>query len=61
MVLGASVCLFGGLAKLGLDLSNSRSKRLPASQEQPEAQPLVIPGMQMPPEDGWTYHPPSAR
>jgi hypothetical protein len=59
--LGAGVFLFGGLAKLGLDLSNSRFKRLPASQEQPEAKSLAIPGMQMPPEDGWTYHPPSAR
>jgi hypothetical protein len=59
VVLGASVFLFGGLAKLGLDLSNSRSKRVPASQEQPEVEPLVIPGMQMPPEDGWTYHPPA--
>jgi hypothetical protein len=57
--LGASVFLFGGLAKLGLDLSNSRSKRVPANPEQQEVQPLVIPGMQMPPEDGWTYHPPA--
>ncbi len=61
MVLGAGVFLFGGLAKLGLDLSNSRTKRIPASQEQQEAETLEIPGMQMPPEDGWTYHPPSAR
>jgi len=61
VVLGASVFLFGGLAKLGLDLSNSRSKRVPASQEQQEVEPLVIPGMQMPPEDGWTYHPPPAK
>jgi len=57
----ASIFLLGGLAKLGLDLSNSRTKHVVADQEQPVAQPLVIPGMQMPPEGGWTYHPPPGR
>jgi hypothetical protein len=57
--MGASIFLLGGLAKLGLDLSNSRTKNV--SQEQQAVQPLVIPGMQMPPEDGWTYHPPPGR
>jgi len=60
VVLGATVFLFGGLAKMGLDLSNSRTKRVPAGGEK-NAEPLVIPGMQMPPEDGWTYHPPPPR
>jgi hypothetical protein len=57
--MGASVFLVGGLAKLGLDLSNSKSKRVHANEEPQEVEPLVIPGMQMPPEDCWTYHPPS--
>jgi hypothetical protein len=58
--MGASIFLLGGLAKLGLDLSNSRTKHV-AGQEQQAVQPLVIPGMQMPREDGWTYHPPPRR
>ena len=59
--MGTGIFLFGGLAKLGLDLSNSRSKRILASQEPQEVKPLVIEGMNMPPEDGWTYHPPPAK
>jgi hypothetical protein len=59
--MGAGVFLFGGLAKLGLDLSNSRSKRVLASQQPQEVEPLVTQGMNMPAEDGWTYHPPPAR
>jgi hypothetical protein len=59
--MGAGVFLVGGLAKLGLDLSNSRSKRIVASEEPQEVEPLHIDGMNMPPEDGWTYHPPPAK
>jgi hypothetical protein len=53
--------LVGGLVKLGLDLSDSRSKRAPAGEPQQQVAPLVIEGMQMPPEDGWTYHPPASQ
>jgi hypothetical protein len=53
--------LFGGLTKLGLDLSNSKTKRAVASNQPQEIEPLVIEGMEMPDNDGWTYHPPPAR
>jgi hypothetical protein len=59
MILGAGVFLFGGLTKLGLDLTNQKTRRPSPSRK--AVSPLVIEGMQMPAEDGWTYHPPSAR
>jgi hypothetical protein len=61
MIMGAGVILFGGLAKMGLDLTDKKSKRSAQAQQQREVDPLVIPGMQMPPEDNWTYYPPGAR
>jgi hypothetical protein len=61
MILGAGVFLFGGLTKLGLDLTNQKTRRVSPSQPRKAVTPLVIEGMQMPAEDGWTYHPPSAR
>ena len=59
MILGAGVFLFGGLTKLGLDLTNQKTRA--QSQSRRAVTPLVIEGMQMPPEDGWTYHPPHRR
>jgi len=53
--------LVGGVAKLGMDLSNSKAKQVVASRQQQVVEPLVIPGMQMPADDGWTYHPPPGR
>jgi hypothetical protein len=61
MILGAGVFLFGGLTKLGLDLTNQKTRRGAQSQSRRAVTPLVIEGMQMPPEDGWTYHPPPHR
>jgi len=61
MILGAGVFLFGGLTKLGLDLTNQKTRRASPSQARKAATPLVIEGMQMPGEEGWTYHPPPSR
>ena len=61
VIMGAGLFLFGGLTKLGLDLSNSKTKRVQVSRQSREVEPLMIPGMQMPPEDSWTYHPPPGR
>jgi hypothetical protein len=60
VVLGAAVLLFGGLSKLVLEFSNSRSKRYLQSKQDRVIEPLVIQGMQMPSDD-WTYHPPPRR
>jgi hypothetical protein len=50
--------LFGGLTKLGLDLSNQKTRRMRQSRQQQVADPLVIEGMQMPADEGWTFYPP---
>jgi hypothetical protein len=61
VIMGAGLILFGGLAKMGLDLTDLRTKRNTQSRQQRQVEPLVIDGMQMPSNDGWTYFPPPAR